>query len=55
MLTRAGVESRAVLGRLPDAGQFIHWYNGPIAEETRAAEPWLFDGDPRWAVPAAAP
>jgi hypothetical protein len=50
MLERAGVGARAVLGKLPDAGQFIHWYNGPIAEETRAAAPWLFAGDPRWAV-----
>lgn len=48
MLERAGVSSRAVLGKLPDTGQFIHWYNGPIADETKAAEPWLFDGDARW-------
>jgi pimeloyl-ACP methyl ester carboxylesterase len=48
MLEKGGVGARAVLGKLPDAGQFIHWYNGPIAEETRAAEPWLFEGDARW-------
>jgi hypothetical protein len=48
MLGRAGVEAHVVLGKLPDAGQFIHWYNGPIAEETRAQLPWLFDGDARW-------
>jgi hypothetical protein len=51
LLEHAGVGARVVLGKLPDAGQFIHWYNGPIAEETRAAEPWLFEGDARWAVP----
>jgi lysophospholipase L1-like esterase len=50
MLERAGVPARVVLGKLPDAGQFIHWYNGPIADETRAAEPWLFESDPRWGV-----
>jgi hypothetical protein len=55
MLQHAGVGARAVLGKLPDTGQFIHWYNGPIAEETRAAEPWLFEGDPRWGVDAQAP
>lgn len=48
MLEHAGIGARAVLGKLPDAGQFIHWYNGPIAEETRAAERWLFEGDGRW-------
>jgi dienelactone hydrolase len=48
MLVRAGVGARAVLGKLPDTGQFIHWYNGPIAEETRDAQPWLFEGDERW-------
>jgi pimeloyl-ACP methyl ester carboxylesterase len=48
MLTRAGADARVVLGKLPDTGQFIHWYNGPVAEETRAAEPWLFGDDARW-------
>ena len=48
MLEHAGVGAHVVLGKLPDAGQFIHWYNGPIADETRAAQPWLFDGDARW-------
>lgn len=47
-LERAGVGARVVLAKLPDAGQFIHWYNGPVAEETRAQEPWLLEGDPRW-------
>jgi hypothetical protein len=55
MLGRAGVDARVVLGKLPDAGQFIHWYNGPIADETRAAEPWLFEEDPRWGVEARDP
>jgi hypothetical protein len=55
MLGRAGVDARVVLGKLPDAGQFIHWYNGPIADQTRAAEPWLFEGDPRWEVEARDP
>jgi dienelactone hydrolase len=48
LLERAGVASRVVLGKLPDAGQFIHWYNGPIAEETVAQAPWLLAGDTRW-------
>jgi hypothetical protein len=48
MLVRAGVSSHVVLGKLPDAGQFIHWYNGPIADETIAQAPWLFTGDARW-------
>jgi hypothetical protein len=48
MLGRAGVEARAVLGKLPGKAEFIHWYNGPIAEETIAAEPWLLEGDERW-------
>ena len=44
----AGVGARVVLGRLPDAGEFIHWYNGPVAEETRAQLPWILEDDPRW-------
>jgi hypothetical protein len=55
MLGRAGVDAHAVLGKLPDAGQFIHWYNGPIAEETRAAERWLFEGDGRWGTDGKVP
>ncbi len=47
-LQHAGVDAHVVLGKLPETGQFIHWYNGPIAEETRAQLPWLLDGDPRW-------
>jgi hypothetical protein len=49
-LARAGVETRVVLGKLPETGQFIHWYNGPIAEETKNAQEWLFTGDPRWGL-----
>jgi hypothetical protein len=48
LLTRAGVPSRVVLGKLPDAGQFIHWYNGPVADEEKAQLEWLFEGDVRW-------
>jgi hypothetical protein len=51
MLERAGVSSRVVLGKLQDKPEFIHWYNGPIADETRAQEPWLFEGDSRWEGP----
>ena len=47
-LNRAGVPSRVVLGKLPDTGQFIHWYNGPVATETQAQLQWLLEGDPRW-------
>jgi hypothetical protein len=48
-LQRAGVDARVVLGQRPDGGDFIHWYNGPVAEETRAQLDWLFEGDPRFA------
>ena len=51
VLTRAGVPSRVVLGKLPDAGQFIHWYNGPVAEEEKAQLEWLLEGDARWNAP----
>ncbi len=47
-LEHAGVPARVVLGRLPNTGQFIHWYNGPVADETKAELDWLFEGDPRW-------
>ena len=50
MLEHAGAGSRVFLGKLPDTGQFIHWYNGPIADETRAALPWLLEGDERWGL-----
>jgi hypothetical protein len=50
LLDHAGANGRVVLGKLPDAGQFIHWYNGPVAEETKAQLDWLLDGDPRWAA-----
>jgi hypothetical protein len=40
-----------VLGKLPDAGEFIHWYNGPVAEEIRAQLEWLLEGDARWTTP----
>jgi hypothetical protein len=48
MLEKAGVSARVVLGKLPDKPEFIHWYNGPIADETGAQESWLFEGDLRW-------
>jgi dienelactone hydrolase len=48
MLERAGVSSHVVLGKLPGKPEFIHWYNGPIADETQAEEPWLLEGDGRW-------
>jgi hypothetical protein len=47
-LARAGVPARVVLGKLPGKGQFIHWYNGPVADETKAQLDWIFEGDPRW-------
>jgi hypothetical protein len=47
-LTTAGVPARVVLGKLPGKGQFIHWYNGPVADETKAQLDWIFEGDPRW-------
>jgi hypothetical protein len=48
VLERAGVPSRVVLGKLPDAGEFIHWYNGPIADEIKAQLSWLLEDDARW-------
>jgi hypothetical protein len=50
ILGRAGVDAHVVLARLPDAGQFIHWYNGPVADEQRAQLGWLVEGDARWSV-----
>jgi hypothetical protein len=47
-LEHAGVPARVVLGKLPKTGQFIHWYNGPVAEETKGQLDWLFEGDARW-------
>jgi hypothetical protein len=47
-LERAGVDARVVLGKLPEKGEFIHWYNGPVAEETKAQLEWLLEGDARW-------
>jgi hypothetical protein len=47
-LDRAGIDARVVLGKLPDKGEFIHWYNGPVAEETKAQLDWLLEGDDRW-------
>jgi hypothetical protein len=47
-LRKAGVPAHVVLGKLPETGQFIHWYNGPVAAETRAQLDWLFEDDPRW-------
>ena len=47
-LRKAGVPAHVVLGKLPETGQFIHWYNGPVAAETRAQLDWLLEDDPRW-------
>jgi pimeloyl-ACP methyl ester carboxylesterase len=47
-LEHAGVGARVVLGKLLEKGEFIHWYNGPVAEETKAQLEWLFEGDARW-------
>jgi hypothetical protein len=47
-LEHAGVPARVVLGKLPNTGQFIHWYNGPVAEETKGQLDWLFGDDARW-------
>jgi hypothetical protein len=51
LLESTGVPSRVVLGKLPDAGEFIHWYNGPVADEIRAQLDWLLEGDSRWTTP----
>jgi hypothetical protein len=48
LLEASGVPSRVVLGKLPDAGEFIHWYNGPVADEIKSQLPWLLEGDARW-------
>jgi hypothetical protein len=48
MLERAGIGARVVLGKLPSTGQFIHWYNGPVADEEKAQLPWLLEGDARF-------
>jgi hypothetical protein len=51
LLESSGVPSRVVLGKLPGAGEFIHWYNGPVAEEIQSQLGWLLEGDARWDVP----
>jgi hypothetical protein len=43
-----GVPAHVVLGKLPDSGQFVHWYNGPVADEERKQLDWMFEGDERW-------
>jgi hypothetical protein len=47
-LERAGVQARVVLGKLPNTGQFMHGYDGPVAEETMGQLDWLLEGDDRW-------
>jgi predicted esterase len=47
-LAKAGVDADVFLAKLPDKEEFIHWYNGPVAEGTRSRLSWLFDGDARW-------
>ena len=49
-LEKDGVGSHVVLGKLPGKEEFIHWYNGPVADETKAQLDWLFEGDPRWST-----
>lgn len=48
-LERGGVGARAVLAKLPGKDEYIHWYDGPVADETRAQLDWLVEGDARWA------
>jgi dienelactone hydrolase len=48
LLVRSGIDSRVVLGKLGKTGEFIHWYNGPVAEEIKGQLDWLLDGDPRF-------
>jgi hypothetical protein len=48
MLTRAGAGSKVVLGKLPDGGQYAHWYGGPVGDEEKAQLGWLLEGDARW-------
>jgi predicted esterase len=49
-LARAGAEVKVVRG--PDVG---HRYDGPTAEATKQALPWLVEGDDRWAADGGAP
>ena len=51
LLEKAGVGAHVVLGKLPDKSEFIHWYNGPIANQTVAQLAWLLEGDSRWGLP----
>lgn len=50
LLTRAGAPSRVVLGKLPDAGQYAHWYGGPVGDEEKAQLEWVLEEDERWAA-----
>ncbi len=47
-LVAAGIDSKVVLGKLPGKTEFMHWYNGPVADEIRAQLDWLVEGDSRW-------
>jgi pimeloyl-ACP methyl ester carboxylesterase len=47
-IQRAGASARVVFGKPPDASQFMHSYDGPVAEEIRGQLDWLLEGDPRW-------
>ncbi len=51
ILERAGVSAHVVLAKLPGKAEFIHWYNGPVADETKAELPWLLAGEPAWEEP----
>jgi hypothetical protein len=48
LLEKAGAGAHVVLGKLPGKPEFIHWYNGPIADATIEQLPWLLEGDARW-------
>jgi hypothetical protein len=50
LLEHEGVQARVVLGKLPGTGQFMHGYDGPVAEETKGQLDWLLEGDERWSL-----
>ena len=47
-LESRGIASKTVMGKSPGKDEYMHWYNGPVAEEIRASFAWVADGDGRW-------
>ena len=47
--TKSGADARVVLAKAPGKPEYVHWYDGPVAEQIHANLDWLVEGDARWA------